>query len=293
MKGTRSATLAILAAGICWGMVSYFVKQLANFGLLSPQIVFLRAFLASLFFGGILAVSQPEALKIRLADVWMFFGTGVISQFCFNCFYFYTMTHGHAAVGGVLLYSSPAFILILSALLFHERITGLKALAVFLTICGCVLVSGLCEQSQTAIPPRILCYGLMAGFLYSLYTIFGKYALKKYAASTVTFYTFLFAASAGFLFAHGPRTLWLCVTTPMVLFWGSMAALLFTLLPYFLYTWGLRVIPPGRASIIVSVEPIVCCIMGLCFYHEPSSLLRFVGIASILLAIVLLNIQHE
>ncbi len=293
MTRTRFATLAILAAGICWGMISFFVKKLAELGLVPLQIVFFRSLLAALFLGGILAVRQPEKLKIHLADIWMFLGTGIISQFAFNCFYFYTMTHGHAAVGGVLLYSSPAFILMLSALLFHEKITILKAFAVILTILGCVLVSGLCEQSQAAIPMRILCYGLMAGFLYSLYTIFGKYALQKYDASTVTFYTFFFASCAGFFIAGGPQTLWFCFTTPQALFWGTMISLFFSLVPYFLYTWGLRFIPPGRSAILCSIEPVVCCILGLCFYHEPSSLLRFVGIINILLAIVLMNIQRE
>ena len=163
----------------------------------------------------------------------------------------------------------------------------------FLTICGCLLVSGVCEQAQVAIPLKVIASGLVAGFLYSLYSIFGNYALKRYDASTVTFYTFLFAGGAGFLFANGPRTLWTCFTTPNLLLWGTLASLICTLLPYFLYTWGLRRTSPARASIIVSIEPIVCCVLGLCFYQEPCTILRLVGIAAILSAILLLNIGKE
>jgi len=191
-----------------------------------------------------------------------------------------------------LLYTSPAFILLLSAILFREKVTKVKLLALFFTLAGCLFVSGLCEGGQ-AVPARVLLCGILAGFLYSLYTIFGNVALRRYDAATVTFYTFLLASIAGLFLARGPRTIWQCAAEPKLLFWCTATAMLCSLFPYFLYTMGLRGTTPARASILVSIEPIVCCILGLCIYHEPFSILKLAGILFIITAILLQAIQAK
>lgn len=94
------------------------------------------------------------------------------------------------SVAAVLLYTAPAFVMVLSYLLFHEKFTVRKSIALVLTFVGCVFVTGIIGSSQTLSGKGIL-IGIGAGFGYALYSIFGRFALKKgYDSFTISFYTF-------------------------------------------------------------------------------------------------------
>ena len=58
-----------------------------------------------------------------------------------------------------------------------------------------MLVTGLLPLGQQSVNLPTILFGLGSGFGYALYSIFCKFALEKYSASTVTFYTFLFSAA--------------------------------------------------------------------------------------------------
>ena len=66
-----------------------------------------------------------------------------------------------------------------------------------------------------------------------------------------------------------------------------------TVLPYFLYTWGLERIESGKAAILVAVEPLVGALVGMLVFHESRNAVKLVGIALILTAIVLLNLPEK
>ena len=285
----NSSIIAILLAGISWGCISLFVRHLNACGMTSPQLVIVRSWGGALMMGGFLAARSREKFRIRWRDLWMFAGTGIVSLFFFNFCYFYVISHGYAAVGGVLLYTSPAFILLISALLFHEKITHRKLMALFLTLLGCVLISGLCTQSQR-IPMRVLANGIGAGFLYALYSIFGKFALRRYDSMTVTFYTFLCCAVACLFSGNLSSTFEVIKALPEeVIPWGVGFAFFSAALPYFFYTWGLQRTSAGRAAILVAVEPLVCAVLGMCVYGEAHSPMRVFGVVCILFAILTLS----
>lgn len=286
----RKATLAVILTGILWGIISIFVKGMQSAGLTLFQTVFVRFLFAGGIVGGTVLCRDRSKLRIQPKDLWMFVGTGIISLVIFNRCYMYTMTHNNASVGAVLLYTSPVFIMLLSAVLFRERITANKSVALVLTVIGCALVSGIARGSAS-VSTDVLLYGIGAGFFYSLYTVFGKFALQKYDSLTVTVYTFLFAILGSLPFAELPSLIRTVAQTPSVLLWGLGIGLICTALPYFLYTWALTHMESGRAAIIVAVEPIVGSVVGITLFHESCNLPKLLGIVCVLLAILVLNLH--
>lgn len=280
------ALISLLSAGILWGFMSVLVKWMTSCGLTLQQMVLTRSLFAAIMLGGYLAVRNHRKLEISIKDIWMFTGTGILSLFCFNLCYFHVIAHGYAAIGGVLLYTSPVFIIMLSALLFKERFTAPKIAGLILTLLGCFLVSGIWGSGQR-LPLNILLFGIASGFFYALYSIFGKLAMARYDALTITFYTFVFCAAALICMGELPGTINAIRMVPRALLPTCANALFCAVLPYLLYTWGLLRTTAGRAAILVAVEPIVCTILGICIYKEPSSLLQLIGIVSIILAIIL------
>jgi len=227
-------------------------------------------------------------LKVRVRDLWMFVGTGIVSLVLFNALYFHTMVESQASVAVVLLYTSPAFVMLLSAPLFRERITSRKLLCLGMTVLGCALVSGL-FGGDYRLSAGILLAGLGSGFFYALYTVFARFALRRYDSLTVTAYTFLFAALGSLPFGRFGETAAVVAAAPGTILLLLGSSFLCTLLPYLLYTWGLQRMESGRAAILAAVEPMVGAVLGMTLYREPHSPLKLLGILLILGAMVLLG----
>lgn len=284
--------LSVLTAGILWGIISLFIRPLSQIGLTMGQVVFLRSFLAMVLTGLFLLARDPKALRVSWKDLWLFAGSGGISVYCFSWCYFHTISRGYAAVGGVLLYTSPAFVLLMSRLLFHEPLTPRKLLSLALISLGCLLVSGLGLQNAR-LPWDVLTAGIASGFLYALYSIFATLALRKYSIPTLLFYTFLFSALPGIPTLAPHSTLECFHQNPGALLSLLGAAVLCTALPYLFYSWGMARTSPGKAAILVAVEPAVCTLLGFLCYNEDASLTRLLGIAAVLTAILILAAKHK
>ncbi len=291
MKKSMSAACVMLAA-ILWGCISVFYKQLSAIGFTQAQVVFLRVTTAAVMMALYIAIKQPSWFRIRLRDIWMFIGTGVVSLAFFNFCYFNAMDETSVPVAATLLYTAPMFVMLLSAVLFHEKLTPLKCFCVVITFAGCVLVTGVMQGHGLTL--RGLLYGLGAGIGYALYTIFSVYALRRYATETVTFYTFVFAC-VSILPLCGVNVLVQTAVNAVLptVFFSLGIGFLACFLPYWLYTKGLEGVSPSQASVMATLEPVVACVVGVVFLQEDFTLSAMCGVALILLSIVLLNIQKE
>lgn len=282
------ANACVLAAGAMWGTISIFIRHLDGAGLSALQVCLIRTLLAWLITGAFLAIRSPQLLSIRLRDCWYFIGTGVISYALFSTCYFMAVAMSQVSVAVMLLYTSPVFVTLLSAVIFHERMTRRKWLALVCTVTGCVLVAGV-FQGHLAVPLPALPLGLASGFLYALYSIFGRFALSRYDPLTVTFYTFTFATAAMLPLGHPGYIFEVLMGDPSLWLWVAGIAIVCSVLPYFLYTVGLQYMESGKAAIMATIEPFVGSAVGIFFFAEPHGLLKLIGMALILGSVIILN----
>jgi drug/metabolite transporter (DMT)-like permease len=231
---------------------------------------------------------QPRLLKIHWKDSWYFIGTGILSITFFNWCYFTTIQNASLATAAILLYTAPVFVLLISIFVFKETLTMKKLLALFLTFLGCTLVSGLFSGQFTELSWIGLLTGLGAGFGYSLYSIFGKLAGKKYETLTISFYTFLFALIVLFPISHITDAN-IELLNGKVLGYTAGLGLFPTVLAYWFYTNGLKQIEASKASIVSTIEPVVATVMGLFLYKEAVSFVQLLGIVLVLGAVLLIQ----
>ena len=284
--------LSILLSGILWGVISIFIRRLNAAGLSAMQICFVRLLFAAPIFVIVALIASPARMRIRLRDIWIFVGTGVVSVVLFNYFYFYTIIRSEASIAVVLLYTSPIFVTIFSALLFKEKMGAEKILALAMTFIGCILVSGVAEGAGS-LTPIVALFGLLSGLFYAMYTIFGTFGLKRYDPLTVTAYTFLFAFAASLPISDPKGTFSVLTSDPILWLWCAGISILCTVLPYFFYTWGLKKVEPSRAAIFVAIEPMVASLIGILFYGEGHTFPKILGILFVLAAILLLNAKKS
>lgn len=279
----RLSYIYVFAAGVLWGTISLFLKPLLAMGFTQVQTVFLRCITASAALGIVMLIKDKKLFKIKLWDLWCFLGTGLLSLMFFSICYFYSMTYNGVCTAVILLYTSPVFVMLLSLVLFREKITAKKLIAVALTVAGCVLVSG--TGGGEINPPGIL-LGVCSGLGYALYSIFSRYALmKNYSSVTVSFYTFLICGLGCLPFSAPIRAVEMIDLKGLLLILGL--GIVCCVMPYLLYTKGLGLVENTKASVIVAVEPVAASLIGVFVYQEQMTVLKLLGIFTVLSAVVI------
>lgn len=286
----RLAYIYVFLGAALWGIIGVFIDGLSQVGFSALQIVTLRVVSASVMLVGYLAFKNPQLLKIDLKDAMSFIGTGIFSVVFFNWAYFTAIEEVSLSVAVILLYTGPAFVVILSRIFFKEPMTTRKVGALLLTLVGCMLVIKLIPTGVEHISWYGILVGLGSGFGYALYSIFGKHALKKYKSLTVITYTFVFASivmlpTSGITIEAeqlGSPNVWL-----QILGMGFFP----TALAYYLYTSGLSMIESGRASIAATVEPVVATLLGVWFFNEVLTIFQIFGMLFVLSAVVLVQFK--
>lgn len=287
---SKKAGFFVIAAGVLWGSISLFVNALSAYSLSSMEMNFLRMAVCAVVMFFAVLFYNPRLFKIELRDIWMFLGTGLLSLVFFSWCYFTVIIESEASVAVSLLYTSPVWVMLFSAVLFKEKLSAVKLTAVPVTVLGCALVAGLIG-SGAVLTPKVILAGLGAGIGYALYSVFGRFATKKYSSLTITFYTFLFAA-IGFIFLIKPVQLFRkCTADPKILVISLFLGLVCGVLPYIFYTIGLNHMETSTAAILVAVEPLVGCIVGIAVFKDSVTPSKLAGIALILSSIIILNLN--
>lgn len=288
----NKALFAVLAAGAFWGTMGFFARSLYAAGFGPLEVAQTRITTGLLLVGLYIFLFNRSQFKVKLKDIWCFLGTGIVSLLLFSTCYFSALNYTSLAVAAILLYTAPFFVMLMSLVLFKEKMNGKKVFALLLAFTGCVLVSGVGGDESFSWIGILL--GLGSGFFYALYSIFGRYAINRgYGAWTMTFYTFLFC-SIGCAFLSD----WQVIGSVMAadsanILWVLGLGFVTAFLPYVLYSTGLEHMESSKASILASVEPVVSALFGVFVFHETMSLWGVLGIVMVLGAIVVLNIKMK
>ena len=282
---SRLGESAVLLSAVLWGSIGIFTRALNQIGFSAVQIVAVRAIITALTMAVFLTLKNPKLFKIKLRDLWMFFGTGICSFLFFNICYMSSIGENSLSVACILMYTSPIWVTTLAVPLFKEKLTKQKLLAFAICFSGCVAI---CLSDTLKITNKGLAFGLLSGLGYALYSVFGKYASAKYHTMTVTFYTFLFA-SAGVLPLCNLPHLTSLLSSGSNLLWSIGVAVTCTVLPYLLYTFGLSKIGASKASVVSILEPAVASLVGIVCFDEKLGITGLIGIIAVMSGLIFLE----
>ncbi len=289
----KLAPFLVILAGCLWGTMGIFVRHLNAIGLQSMEIVEARSVLTVAGMFAALAIFRRDLLRVRVKDLWVFAGGGIVSIILFNFCYFQTIQLASLSTAAILLYTSPVFVLLLSVPLFGEKLTRKKLLCLAMAFIGCALASGMASGGM-ALSPQILLFGLGSGFGYGLYSIFSRFALQRgYHPITITAYIFLFGALGGI-----PLTDFGQIARVVSGAWGNLGYLVIytlvtTIVPYISYTTGLQQVENGVAAVLACIEPVMATVFGIFVFSEMPSLSGWLGIFLVLIALTILNLQPK
>lgn len=284
------STACILAAGIFWGVIGIFARRLNEAGLTAAETTQLRYAVSLAVAGLYLLLFGRQHFRIRLKDLWCFACNGILSVLMASFLYFSAMNYVSLSTAVILLYTAPIFVMLMSLVLFRERLTGVKLIALAASFAGCVLVSGVGGER---FHPIGFLLGLGSGIAYALYSIFSRYAIRRgYSSWTITFYSFLFSTLGCCFLADWPCIVSVLGDNGSLWPWVLGMGLISGFFAYFLYSKGLEGMESSKASILASVEPVVGTLVGVLYFHEPMDLAEAVGILLVVAAVCILSVKN-
>jgi DME family drug/metabolite transporter len=283
--------LAVAVAASIWGTLGLFAKILYAQGVSFESLVAVRAFVGWLaVIGFLLATQGARSLRVARRDLAFLLPLGLVGIGAFYLLYFYTVHESTVGSAAILLYSAPAFVVVLAWLFLKEPLNAAKVFALLLTVGGIFLVAGAYDPANLEVSSKILLTGLLSGLTYGLYAILGRPLVEHLSPAVILSYALAFG-SALLLVAALP-TLDTLAGLPA----GSYALLLMlavvhTTLAFALYTFGIRHLGAGRAAIVATVEPVVAGVLGVTLLGEELSALKVMGALLVLAGAVLAQVR--
>lgn len=272
----------VLAAAFMWGLIGPICTYIYIEGVTPLETALWRAVFGWAFF--LMHAIAKNQVRVERSALPILFGFGLI---CISVFYgSYQMAIGKLGVGlaAVLLYTAPAWVAVLSKLVLGEHIGPAKAACVGMTIAGVGLISlGPQLMGETSVELDIfgLSIGLLAGFTYALYYIFGKKYLHRFATPTV----FVYAMPIGALtilpfvtFTHKSPTAWLLLCAlGLITSYGAFSV----------YYAGLKRLEATKAAVVATFEPVVAAAFGFALFGERFGFTGWIGSALIIGAVLM------
>jgi DME family drug/metabolite transporter len=217
---------------------------------------------------------------------------GLVGVGAFYLLYFFTVRESTIGTAAILLYSSPAFVVLLAWIFLKEAFGVLRVLALTLSFGGIFLVVGGYDPAALEVSPLVLATGLLSGLTYGLYSIFGKPVAGRLAPSVILSYALGFGTVLLVLFAL-PTLDTLVGLSSSSYALLLMLAVVHTSLAFGLYTVGLKRLDAGQAAIVATVEPVVAGAVGVILLGEALTAPKLLGALLVLAGAVLAQVRLE
>lgn len=279
----------IFIAGILWGIIGIFVKELNALGADASLIGFMRMFFAFLIMLIISLIKHGRNIILKDRKTILLCALlGIVCNGLFNIFYTNSIRLNGMGIACVLMYTAPVFTAIGSRLIFHEKFSGIKIFALIMNILGCILTAtGINIFHNENISLIGILAGLGSGFGYGMAAVIGKIAGEKTDALIMSVYSFFFAAL--FLFIFTMPDLTPAFKDLRIMGTGFLYGLIPTSFAYLVYYNGLKNIKDtSRVPVIASIEPVTAVIMGMLLYNEQIDAANFTGVAVVLVSIIIM-----
>lgn len=286
MDDTRLGAVLVLCSAAGFGTLGVLGIVAGDAGLSIPTILSWRFGVATVLVWTVFGV-RGEIQLLRGRALAVAVGLGSAGYAAVSGLYFVGLEFMTAGMAGIVLYTYPAFVLVLAAAFLGEPIGRRRLAALAVTLGGVALITG---ADPAAADPRGIAVVLLAAGLYAGYITTSRTALEDVTPSTLTAH--VMPAAAGTFLIVGAATDTLGVPSG-ALAWGSVLAIAVfaTAFPIFAFFAGLSRIGAGPASILSTVEPAATVVLGAVFLDEPVGPAVVAGGSLVIVGVVLVARQ--
>ncbi|MDF2685520.1 MAG: transporter [Clostridia bacterium] len=267
--------LYIILAATLWGIFPSFSRFLLAEGVDPISAAAMRTYTAALIYL-IYGLKLNIFKGIKIKHLPFYAGYGLTAVFGLYLSYQLAIKMLPASMAAVLLYTAPCFVILFSRIIYKEKITINKILAMIFTFIGCFLVVGAYNVNFLNFNLNGIIFGLLSGLCYSCLTLFGRKGLSLYRSEVNTILPVFFSV----LFFSIIKPIWQVPMFSLEVFGLYLVIGIFgSVLPYLLYLKGMQSgVEGGDASVISTWEPVVASIAGTIVFDDKMGIIQFIGI---------------
>ncbi|HJD09880.1 DMT family transporter [Bacteroides gallinaceum] len=290
---------AMLCANAMWGLMSPLAKLVMLGGLVTPLVVTdLRVFGAMVLFWIVSFFRKPEHVGHK--DLAKLFVASLLAiVFNQGCFIF-GVGLTSPADASIITTSMPLWAMVLAAIFLKEPITGKKVLGIAFGATGALLLimgSSHAGTSSTVSGDKSI-WGdllvLMAQLSYALYLVLFKNFVGKYSVFTLMKWMFTYAFICLLPFSYNDLLAagWAGLSLMEI---GSLAFIVVgsTFLCYILVVVGQKNLRPTVAGMYNYVQPVVACIVAICWGMDSFNWVKGVSILLIFGGVYLVTMSRS
>ena len=268
-----SPRMMLICAMTVFGTVGLFVRRIP---LASGEIALYRAVLAALLIGGYLLVTgqKPDLRSMRKQLPLLIFSGVAIGINWILLFEAYRYTT--VSVATLSYYFAPVIVIVVSSLLFREKLTGKQVLCFVMSTVGLALITVNGDLGKGGTDALGILFGLGAACFYATVILLNKF-IREVDGIQRTFLQFLVA---------------ILVLVPYVLCTGGIhlgtlqgsgilclliVGLVHTGIAYCVYFTALKELPGQKAAILSYIDPLVAVLVSVVLLGESMSPLQVFG----------------
>lgn len=269
-KDYKQGVASAILSAVLWGILPVYWKSLNpinSFVIILYRIVFVAifAFVVCMIMNKWKKTWEPLKTKGVLRD---FFISGILITMNWSM-YIWAVTNNFIIQTCIGYYIEPLLVCIFGVVLFKEKITSLKKLAIFIAAIGvAVIIVNYKELPLIAI---------FLGITFALYAA-AKRRYKIEAVTALLYETMLIAPFALvaliYLEVTGQGALSVATTTQL---WMMPTMGIVTGVPLILFTMATNRVPLVTLGLIEYISPSLALILGIFLYGEPFDMIQFVS----------------
>ncbi len=280
--------IAVVVGASLLGFLGVFSRYfMDDCGLRSLDVVLIRLSVVVTILLLILAIITRSSLRITKRDipVMLIFG---LFKFLSDYTFFHAQHTISLCMSSLLQMTAPYYVMFVSLIMFRDKITPRKLLAMLVGTMGCILVTGVLTGGVTMEIGGAIS-ALMSGVFYGMFMIGSKINTDRGIKPTVSvFYIFLVADIIAIPFADIGGVVE-AVTDVKGMLMALALGIGMTLIPYYIFTKAVNFLEPTVVSMIATLEVVVAAIVGYYFFQEEISPLNVAGMFLVIFSIVLMN----
>lgn len=287
-SGSLLPLLSVAAAALLWAVAATVARELFDAGVPPIELVEARAVLSALGLA-LFPAAWKRPSDAGAAGAWLVVALGA-SIALVNVAYYTAISRVPVAVAIVLQYLGPGVVVGWVAWTQRQRPPAEVLIAVTVAFGGVVLVSEVLSGDVAQVDAIGLLAGLASAFLFATYTVLSERAVATYGSIGTVFRAFAAASALWIVFQvpqGWPDALLRSQNVGRVIFVGVGG----TLIPFFLYVWGVQRLRAERAVITATLEPVFAALVAWMLLDQVLSPLQAAGGALILGAVVWLQLN--
>lgn len=193
----------------------------------------------------------------------------------------------------VILYLYPTFVLILSSIMFRQRIRRHEVMALLLAYLGIVFIFSevLFDDGSQQYQGGLLV--AMSAFVFAIFMIGSGRQIRLVGSIRFTAYAMSAAGLAVFVHYLVSQRNDLFQQQEEVYLWAGLLAVLSTIIPTFFISHGIKVLGAKKVSMLGVVGPVSTLLIGILFLGEQVSAIQMLGMVIVIVAVSFIVIFNK